>query len=211
MTISFTSVAVVAAVALAAPLLVSFTGLRLPAIVVEILLGILVGPQVLGWASNDEPVQVLALLGLAFLLLLAGLEIDFDRLRGRLLRVTGLAWVVSFGIALAFGFALKAGGLVLSPLLVATIVSATGLGIIVPILKDAGQTSTSFGQLVVAAASIAEVAPIVLLSLFFSGESGSLGVKLVLLIAFACFVAAIGLVLLGLQRSMRVSAVLLRL
>jgi Kef-type K+ transport system membrane component KefB len=211
MTISFTSVAVVAAVALAAPLLVSFTGLRLPAIVVEILLGILVGPQVLGWASNDEPVQVLALLGLAFLLLLAGLEIDFDRLRGRLLRVTGLAWVVSFAIALGLGFALKAGGLVLSPLLVATILSATGLGIIVPILKDAGQTSSSFGQLVVAAASIAEVAPILLLSLFFSGESSSLGVKLVLLAAFAAFVAAIGLVLLGAQRSMRVSAALVRL
>jgi Kef-type K+ transport system membrane component KefB len=210
-TISFTSVAVVAAVALAAPLLVSFTGLRLPAIVVEIPLGILVGPQVLGWASADEPVQVLALLGLAFLLLLAGLEIDFDRLRGRLLRVTGLAWVVSFGIALVLGLVLKAAGLVLSPLLVATILSATGLGIIVPILKDAGQTSTPFGQLVVAAASIAEVAPILLLSLFFSGESGSLGVKLVLLAGFVGFVAAVGLVILGAQRSMRVSAVLVRL
>jgi Kef-type K+ transport system membrane component KefB len=211
MTISFTSVAVVASVALAAPLLVAFTGLRLPAIVVEILLGILVGPQVLGWASNDEPVQVLALLGLAFLLLLAGLEIDFDRLRGRLLRVTGLAWVVSFAIAVVLGFMLKATDLVLSPLLVATILSATGLGIIVPILKDAGQTSSSFGQLVVAAASIAEVAPILLLSLFFSGESGSLGVKLVLLLGFACFVAAIGAVIVGAQRSTRVSAILVRL
>jgi Kef-type K+ transport system membrane component KefB len=211
MTISFTSVAVVAAVAVTAPLLVAFIGLRLPAIVVEILLGIVVGPQVLGWASNDEPVQVLALLGLAFLLLLAGLEIDFDRLRGVLLRVTGFAWILSFGIALGVGLVLKETGLVRSPLLVATIFSATGLGIIVPILKDAGQTSSSFGQLVVAAASIAEVAPIALLSLFFSGESGSIAVKLVLLIGFACFVAAIGMVLLGLQRSTRVSSVLLRL
>jgi Kef-type K+ transport system membrane component KefB len=211
MTISFTSVAVVAAVAVAAPLLVAFSGLRLPAIVVEILLGILVGPQVLGWASDDEPVQVLALLGLAFLLLLAGLEIDFDRLRGRLLRVTGTAWVVSFALAFALGLALRAADLVRSPLLVATILSATGLGIIIPILKDAGQTSTSFGQLVVAAASIAEVGPIVLLSLFFSGESSGIGAKLVLLGAFASFVAAIGVVLLGLERSMRVSEILVRL
>src|SRR5712691_6327533 len=81
--VSFSSVAVIAVIALIAPLAVGFTGLRLPAIVVEILLGIVVGPQVLGWASNDEPVQVLGLLGLAFLLLLAGLEIDFDRLRSR--------------------------------------------------------------------------------------------------------------------------------
>src|SRR5213595_4280856 len=59
-TISFTSVAVIAAVALLAPLAIGMLGLRLPAIVVEILLGIVVGPQLLGWASNDEPVQVLA-------------------------------------------------------------------------------------------------------------------------------------------------------
>ena len=57
MDVSFTSIAVVAAVALAAPLTIGLTGLRLPAIVVEILLGIVVGPQVLGWAKVDEPVD----------------------------------------------------------------------------------------------------------------------------------------------------------
>src|SRR5438067_2828533 len=209
--ISFTSVAVVAAVALVAPLAVGFTGLRLPAIVIEILLGIVVGPQVLGWASNDEPVQVLGLIGLAFLLLLAGLEIDFNRLRGRLLRLTGLGYAVSFGLALVVGYGLRAGDLVRSPLLVAIILSATGLGIILPILKDAHETSTPFGQVVVAGASIAEVGPIVLLSLFFSGHSGGIGGKLVLLIGFFVFVLAVGAVILGLERSTRVSQTLLRL
>ena len=52
MDLSFTSVAVIAAVALLAPLVLGLTRLRLPAIVLEILLGIVVGPQVLGWASN---------------------------------------------------------------------------------------------------------------------------------------------------------------
>jgi Kef-type K+ transport system membrane component KefB len=209
--VSFSSVAVIAVVALIAPLAVSFTGLRLPAIVVEILLGIVVGPQVLGWASNDEPVQVLSLIGLAFLLLLAGLEIDFNRLRGRLLRLTGLSYAVSFGLALVVGYGLRAGDLVRSPLLVAIILSATGLGIILPILKDAGETSTPFGQVVVAGASIAEVGPIVLLSLFFSGHSGGVGGKLVLLIGFFVFVVAVGAVILGLERSMRVSQTLVRL
>src|SRR5947199_4150985 len=209
--VSFSSVAVIAVVALIAPLAVSFTGLRLPAIVVEILLGIVVGPQVLGWASNDEPVQVLSLIGLAFLLLLAGLEIDFNRLRGRLLRLTGLGYAVSFGLALVVGYGLRAGDLVRSPLLVAIILSATGLGIILPILKDAGETSTPFGQVVVAGASIAEVGPIVLLSLFFSGHSGGIGGKLVLLIGFFVFVVAVGAVILGLERSMRFSQTLLRL
>src|SRR5205814_1237102 len=167
---------------------IGFLGVRLPAIVVEILLGIVVGPQLLGWASNDEPVQVLSLIGLAFLLLLAGLEIDFDRLRGRLLRITALGYAVSFGLALVVGFGLRAGDLVRSPLLVAIILSATGLGIVLPILKDARQSATPFGQVIVAGASIAEVAPIVLLSLFFSGKSGGIGAKLVLLIGFGVFI-----------------------
>jgi len=209
--VSFDSVAVVAAVAITAPLATGLMGLRLPAIVLEILLGIAVGPQGLGWASFDQPVEVMSMFGLAFLLLLAGLEIDFNRLRGRLLRTTALGFVVSFSLALAVGFGLRAGGLVRSPLLIAVILSATGLGIVLPILKDAGETSTAFGQVVVAGASIAEVTPIVLLSLFFSGESGGIGGKLVLLIGFLVFVLAIGASILGAQRSMRISSTLLRL
>ena len=209
--ISFTSVALVAVVAVVAPLSIGVTRLRLPAIVLEILLGIAIGPQALGWATNDEPVQVLSLIGLAFLLLLAGLEIDFDRLRGPLLRLTSAGYAVSFALALAVGLALKAGGLVRSPLLLAIILSATGLGVILPILKDAGETATPFGQVVVAGASIAEVMPIVLLSLFFSDHAGGLGGKLALLIAFLVFVAAVGIAILGFERSMRLSDALVRL
>jgi Kef-type K+ transport system membrane component KefB len=211
MTVSFTSVAVIAVVALVAPLAVAFSRLRLPAIVVEILLGIAIGPQGLGWAEVDEPVRVLSMIGLAFLLLLAGLEIDFERLRGRLLRLTLLAYAVSFAIAIVVGLGLKAGDLVRSPLLIAIILSATGLGVILPILKDAGETATPFGQVVVAGASVAEVGPIVLLSLFFSGESGGVGAKLALLLAFLGFVVAVGVAILGLERSMKVSETLVRL
>jgi Kef-type K+ transport system membrane component KefB len=209
--VSFSSVAVIAAVALVAPLAIAFTGLRLPAIVLEILIGIAIGPQGLGWAKVDEPVIVMSTLGLAFLLLLAGLEIDFARLRGRLLRLTLISYAASFGLAIVVGLGLRAADLVKSPLLVAIILSATGLGVIVPILKDAGETSTAFGQVVVAGASVAEVGPIVLLSLFFSGESGGLGAKLALLLAFLAFVGAAAFVILGLQRSMRISQTLLRL
>ncbi len=125
--------------------------------------------------------------------------------------MTALGYVVSFAIAAGIGFGFKAGGLVRSPLLIAIILSATGLGVILPILKDAGETTTAFGQVVVAGASIAEVGPIVLLSLFFSGESGGIGSKLSLLIAFVVFVLAVGLTILGLERSMRISEALLRL
>src|SRR5262245_49247562 len=210
--ISFGGLAIVAGAALAAPLALGlFPRVRLPAIVLEIVLGIVIGPHVLGWVSIDTPIQVISLLGLAFLLLLAGLEVEYERFRGRLLRVTALGYAVSFGLALLIGLALHAGGLVKSPLLIGIALSATSLGIVIPILEDAKEVSTPFGQLVVAAASIAEIATIVLLSLFFSEESGGIGAKLVLLGLFGLFVLAVGLVVLGAERSMRISATLLRL
>jgi Kef-type K+ transport system membrane component KefB len=183
----------------------------LPAIVLEIVLGIVIGPHVLGWVSIDTPIQVMSLLGLAFLLLLAGLEVEYEHFRGRLLRLTLLGYAISFGLALLIGLGLHAGGLVKSPLLIGIALSATTLGIVIPVLKDAGQVTTPFGQLVVAGASIAEIASIVLLSLFFSREAGGIGAKLVLLGLFGLFVLAVGVAVLGAERSMRISATLLRL
>jgi Kef-type K+ transport system membrane component KefB len=183
----------------------------LPAIVLEIVLGIVIGPQVLGWVSIDTPIQVLSLLGLAFLLLLTGLEVDYERLRGPLLRLTAVAYAVSLALAVLIGLSLHAVGLVKSPLLVGIVLSATAAGIVVPVLLDAGEIRTPFGQLVAAGASIAEIAPIVLLSLFFSEKSGGIGAKLVLLGLFGLFVLAVGLAVIGVERSVRISATLVRL
>src|SRR5919108_4137156 len=209
---SFTSVLVVAAIAFAAPLLLGLLPRALvPAVVLELLGGVLVGPSALGWAHVDAPVRTLSLLGLAFLLLLAGLEIDFDRLRGRLLQVAALGFALSFAIALAAGFAFEAAGLVKSPLLLAIMLSATSLGVVIPVLKDAGESGTQLGQLVLAAATIADVATIVLLSLFFSAESGGTASRAILLGLFALFAAAVGLAILGAERSRRLTAAALRL
>ena len=90
--IHFTDLLIVVVVAFVAPLALGFfPRLRLPAIVLEIVLGIVIGPSGLGWVQVDLPIQILALIGLAFLLFLAGLEIDVERLRGRVLRLTALA------------------------------------------------------------------------------------------------------------------------
>jgi Kef-type K+ transport system membrane component KefB len=212
MEISFTSLAIVAAAGFTAPLLLGLVPqLRLPSVVLEIVLGIMIGPSVLGWAKADEPVTIMALIGLSFLLLIAGLEVDYDRLRGRLLEVTGLGFAVSFGIALLAGFGLDAAGIVHAPLLVAIMFSATGLGIVIAVLKDVGAVESPFGQLVIAGSSIAEVGTIVLLTLFFSGESTSLGVKLVLFGLFGLLCLAIVLAVSGIEHSMRVTAALVRL
>src|SRR5918912_1431014 len=106
---AFSGLLIVCAVAFAAPLLLGlFPRVQLPSVVLEIVAGIVIGPSVLGLVEVDEAVQVVALLGLAFVLFLAGLEIEFDKLRGPVLRLTGLAFVVSFAIALALSLGLEA-------------------------------------------------------------------------------------------------------
>ena len=212
MGLSFSGLVVVAAVALAAPLVIGLIpGLRLPSAVLEIVAGIVVGPAVLGWVEMDDVIRVFSLFGLAFLLFLAGLEIDFDRLRGRPLRLASTGFVVSLAIALLVGAALAAAGQVEDGLIVAIILSATSLGVVVPVLKDAGEAGSPFGQLVIAAASIADFASIILLTLFFSREATGTGTKLLLLAGFvvAALVAVAGLA--GLERWRRLSATLVRL
>jgi Kef-type K+ transport system membrane component KefB len=212
MTVGFTNLAIVAAAAFGAPLALGLLpALRLPAVVLEIVLGIVLGPAVLGWVEVDEPVRVMSLLGLAFLLLLAGLEVEFDQLRGRLLRVASVGFVASFGVALAAALLLDTSGVTGAPLLIAIMLAATSLGVVIPVLKDSGEAATPFGQLVIAGASIADIATIVLLSLFFSGESSGIGSKVVLLGGFAALVAAIGVAVTGVEHSMRISDALVRL
>src|SRR3712207_313399 len=172
--ISLTAVLPVAAIAFLMPLVLGLApSLRLPSVVLEIVAGIVVGPTVLGFVEVDVPLQVLALLGLAFLLFLAGLEIDLDRLRGARLRSAAAGFVVSLAVALGIGLVLYATGLVGAPLLVAIILSSTSLGIVIPVLTDTGQSDTTLGQLIIAGSSIADFGAIILLSLFFSGGSGS--------------------------------------
>jgi Kef-type K+ transport system membrane component KefB len=211
--VHFTNLLIVVAVGLLAPLTLGFfPRFRLPAILLEIVLGIVIGPSGLGWVKPDLPVSILALVGLAFLLFLSGLEIDVQRLRGRILNLTALAFVVSFAIAIVVGLGLNAGGFVKSPLFVAIVLVATSLGVIVPVLKDSNNISSSFGQLVIAAASIADFGAIILLSLFFSGKgSTSLAGTLILLGVFGLVVVLVGFAIAGFEHSMSLSRVLQRL
>jgi Kef-type K+ transport system membrane component KefB len=155
-------------------------------------------------------VSILALVGLAFLLFLSGLEIDIQRLRGRILKLTATGFAVSFAIAIVLGLGLKAGGFVKSPLFVAIVLAS--LGVIVPVLKDSGNISSGFGQLVIATASIADFGAIILLSLFFSGKgSSSTTGTIILLGIFGLVVLAVGFAIAGLEHSMRLSRALRRL
>src|SRR3954454_10074943 len=109
---AFMNLLIVVAVGFCAPLVLGlFPRLQLPSVVLEIVAGIVIGPSVLGLAEVDQAVQVVALIGLAFVLFLAGLEIEFMKLRGPVLRLTAVAFALSFAIALAVSLLLSAGGL----------------------------------------------------------------------------------------------------
>lgn len=212
MEIEFSGLLIVAAVAFAVPLALGLApGLRLPGVVLEIVAGIIIGPSVLGWVEVDEAIEVLSVIGLAFLLFLAGLEIDPERLRGRPLRLSGLGFVVSLALAVVCGYVLEATGAVETPLLVAIILVATSLGVIIPLLKDAGESSSEFGQLVIAGSSIADFGAVLLLTFFFSREATDTETKLILLGGFLAVVIVGALAWSGLEHSMRFSTVLARL
>ena len=209
---SFTSLAVILAVAFAAPLVLGmFPRVRLPAVVLEIVLGILIGPSVLGWAEADDVVRVLGIVGLAFLLFLGGLELDLRRLRGPTARRAGAGFALSLGLAALCGLGLGAVGLTDDPLLAGVILTATSLGLVIPTLKDARQVSTGLGQLVIAGASIADFAAILLLSALFSTDGTGPTAKLVLLVEFSAVVGAAGLLVGASGRSQRLSSLLVRL
>jgi Kef-type K+ transport system membrane component KefB len=208
---SFSGLLIVTVVAFAAPFLLGlFPGVRLPSVVLEIVAGIVVGPSVLGWVHVDQTIAVISTLGLAFLLFLAGLEIDFARLRGPVLRLTAAGYGLSFALALAVAGGLRAVGLVHAPLLVAIALAATSLGVLIPVLKDAGQSGTPLGQLVIAAGSIADFGAIILLSIFFTGKGGT-GATLLLIASLLALAGVVFIAVRGAQRSMRIRADLLRL
>lgn len=206
------NVVIVAAAAFVAPLLLGLVPrLPLPSVVVEICAGVALGPSVLGWVRIDAAVEVLALIGLAYLLFLAGLELDLRSLGGRVLGLAGVGFLLSLVLAAACALALGTAGLVEAPLFLAVVLSATALGVVVPLLKDAGEASSPFGQLVIAAASVADFGTVVLLSLLFSAEATSAPARAALLAVFVSLVVVVGVALSRAGRRRALSSALARL
>ncbi len=194
--ISFNGVLIIALVAVAVPAVLSVVPrLPVPGAVLEVLAGILIGPSVLGWVHLDAPIRVLSDLGLGMLLFLAGLEIDVAGLRGPLGRLAGWAFGGSVLLGLACGCVLGLAGGAGRPLFLAVVLLSTSAGLLLPLLKDAGQERTPFGQLVMTAAALAEVATILMLFLLFSATSKTPAERLASLAMFLALLAVIGLAL----------------
>lgn len=169
-----TSVLVIIFTAVLAPLLADALRrwLTVPTTVLEIVLGILIGPAVLGIAEVDVLVDGLATFGLALLFFLAGYEVEFGRIRGRPLRGALLSWGVSLllGLAVGTGLAAVLGGTGAAPLALGLMVATTALGTILPTVRDAGLLPTPLGARIMAVGAVGEFVPIIAVALLLSGE-----------------------------------------
>jgi Kef-type K+ transport system membrane component KefB len=176
----------VATVAFCVPFILGFfPRLRIPAVALELVAGIIIGPAVLGWIEPGPVVSVMASIGVAFLLFLAGLELDLTVLKGPALVRGSLGFLLTFALAYAMMAPLGAMGVILSPLLCAIALSATAIGVLVPVLRDTGQLDTPVGRFTMSGASAAEVGTIALLGVFFAGKQSSAAVSALLLAAVA--------------------------
>ena len=184
-------VVVLAATAAAVTVAVLPRRLAPPVVVVELLLGILVGPQLLGIAQADDFIQFFSDLGLGMLFFFAGYEIDLDRIRGRPLELGALGWGVSLALAYGIGGILAALGVVISLLYTGSAMATTAIGTLIPVLRDSGELRNRFGTFMLAAGAVGEFGPILLLTLVLSTTHPLK--ESVILIAFIAVALAIAL------------------
>jgi Kef-type K+ transport system membrane component KefB len=179
---SFIAVLLVAA---AAPLISAGLGRLLPGVIVpivvaELVLGAVIGPRALKFASSDNTLQFLSTLGLGFLFFFAGYEIELSRIRGRPLRLAVVGWLLSLAIAYSLAGILAATGVVISGVLTGSAMSTTAIGTILPVLRDSDQLGGRFGPLMLAAGAIGELGPILIVTLVLTTTSSHVSQGLLL-------------------------------
>jgi Kef-type K+ transport system membrane component KefB len=186
------------AAAVLAPLLGEIpVGFKVPVVVLEVVLGILIGPHVLNLVQFDGFVVTMFTIGMAATLLIAGMELDFSEIRGRPLMLAAGGWITSVLMGVTAVGLLHVIPQVRAPLMVTLAMCTTGLGVLIPIYRDSDQLRTTLGRFVLACGTIGEIGPIIAMSLLLSGhystwqEAGYLlAFLLIVAIAIAIGVAA---------------------
>ncbi len=180
------AVVLIPLLAVLAPLAARAIGpwLRVPIVVFELFLGILIGPSVLGWTGPSPVVDLLSEFGLAMLFFVAGTEIEFSGLRGRTGRRAVLGWIISLVLGVTIGFVVAPG---LGAIVIGIALASTALGTLLPILRDAGELRTPFGKAVGAIGAVGEFGPLVAISILLGTHKP--GVSTIVLGAFILITA----------------------
>lgn len=186
------SLFVIAFIAVLAPLLGRLPALvRTPVVVLELILGILIGPSGAGWVTSEGAIGFLGEFGLIFLFFEAGFEFNQDKIGGAPLRLGALAWLASLGLASVFVGLLYVVGLLRAPLLIGLVLPTTAFGILIPILRQTGDIDTDFGRYVLGAAAIGELGPIILASVALAHANHHLHQTLLSMIFLAIAIGSI--------------------
>ena len=184
--------AAVALVAALAPLIVAvLPGPRVPQVVILLIGGVLIGPHVLGLAETSA-IQLLANVGLGFLFLLAGYELDPQLLRQRPGRLAIVGWLISAVIAVGVTAGLGAFGFIKDYVPVGLALTTTALGTLLPILRDNDMLGGQFGQYVCAAGAVGELFPVLIIAVFLTGRGNFIALASVALVgALAIVLSAV--------------------
>ena len=166
---AFLVVVATAAAAGTTSALVTARGLLVPTVVIELVLGVVIGPQVLGLPASNF-LEFFSDLGLGMLFFFAGYEIDLRRINGEPLRLAGFGWALSLALAYTIGGVLAAAGVVLSLVYTGSAMATTAIGTLIPILSDSGELRTRLGTYLLAAGAVGEFGPILLLTLVLSTD-----------------------------------------
>ena len=169
---AFLAVVGIAAVAGTLAAVSTARGLLIPTVVAELLLGVVIGPQVLG-LDVTQFMEFFASLGLGMLFFFAGYEIDIRRIAGLPLRLAAVGWLLSLTIAYGLGGLLAAAGIVLSLVFTGSALATTAIGTLIPVLSDSGELRTRFGGYLLAAGAVGEFGPILLLTLLLSSQGAA--------------------------------------
>ena len=163
----------------------------IPVVVVELVLGIVIGPQVLDLAQPDDFISFFAELGLGMLFFFAGFEIDFQRIRGAPLKLAAIAWGLSLVLAYGIGGLLALAGIVLSFVYTGSALATTAIGTLLPILRDAGELRTRFGTYLLAAGAVGEFGPILLITLVLSSSGTAKNAVILIVFVLLAVLAAV--------------------
>ena len=167
--------AIVSLIAALSPILAGLLSrFRIPQVVILIIGGMLVGPQLLGWAE-PAALELVTNVGLGFLFLLAGYELDLALFRQRAGRLAVASWLVTACLAVAVTGVLAATGFVNAFVPVAIGLTTTALGTLLPILRDNRMLEGRFGEFIMAAGAVGEFLPIVAVTIFLSANGAFLG------------------------------------
>jgi Kef-type K+ transport system membrane component KefB len=181
----------VALVAGLTPLVVAaLPGPRVPQVVVFLIGGIIIGPHVLGLA-NAADVQLLANIGLGFLFLLAGYELDPRLLRQEPGRLAITGWVISAILAVGVAAALTSAGYIKDYVPVGLALTTTALGTLLPILRDNDMLGGQFGRHVYAAGAVGELFPIVIIAVFLTKRGHFVALASVALVGLLAIVLSL--------------------